>query len=218
MGALIPVAKAILPILGFVMLWRGLPLLPSEYCAELARRSLRDKDPMDAVKYAQMGLGPASGTAAAASSAAAADPKKPDLLSTLLSKTGPDPKDPDLYFYLGEANRQIAAQMLNPYIRRRYYGLADAAYKGGLKIFPQDENLLARDAQALDGTGNFAAAEPVYREALAADPNLEVIQWFYEAHLTAEGKPAEAEAMARQRERNKAAVVDSDQAADNPLR
>jgi hypothetical protein len=210
--ALTPSAKILLPILGVFILWRGLPLLPSEYCSEMARRSLRDKQAMDCIKYAQMGLGPASG-----SLPAAPGPNKPDLLTTLLSKTGPDPKNPDLYFYLGEANRLVAARMINPYIRRLYYARADAAYKGGLKIFPQDENLLVRDAQALDGSGNFAAAESVYQEALAWDPNLEILHQFYETHLAAEGKQAEAQAMARERLRARLAPVDADQASDSRL-
>ncbi len=219
---LIPFAKAILPILGVVMLWRGLPLLPSEYCAEMARRSLRDKSPTDVIRYAQMGLGPGVGLPAAslvtAPPASVSGGQNPDLLNTLLSKTGPDPKNPDLYFYLGEANRLIGAQMINPYMRRLYYGRADAAYKAGLKVFPQDENLLVRDGEALDGSRNFAAAEPIYQQALAWDPNLDILHKYYEFHLAAEGKLAEAEAMARQREQNKPVAVDSDQVSDSPLR
>jgi tetratricopeptide (TPR) repeat protein len=118
---------------------------------------------------------------------------------------------------MGEANRLLGQHMINPYMRRLYFQRADAAFKAGLKVFPQDEDMLVRDGQALDGARNFAAAEPVYQEALTWDPHLEVIHQFYETHLAAEGKQAEAEAMARQRAQAKPVVVDADQPSDSRL-
>ena len=206
------VAKLLLPALGIVFLWRGLPLLPSEFCAEAARRSLRNHALTAAVEYAVKGIGP---TAVAANGGASEEP--PDLLDKLLSKAGPNPRNPDLYFYLGEANREIGLKLWNNYLRRDYYTRAVWAFDGGLQVFPQDEVMLVREGQVLDGLGRFDDAETVYRKALAWDPNLEAIYSYYETHLSAEGKKAEAEAMARKRQASARAEVEKEPKGDFQL-
>jgi len=211
---LTPFAKTILPVMGVFILWRGLPLLPGEYCAELARTSLRDHNYGDAIKYAQMGIGPAVPSVTDTDG----QQQQPDLLHKLLSKTGPNPKNPNLYFYLGEANRALGMRMRNPYVGHIYFGRADEAFKAGLNVFPQDENMLVRDAEALDGARRYPEAEAVYQKALRMDPNLEVISVSYENHLKAEGKAGEAEAVARQRQQGAApVVVDTEQVAAGSL-
>jgi O-antigen ligase len=209
---LTPGAQILLPALGAFMLWRGLPLLPSEYCAEVARGALRDHRLVDAIAYAKKGIYPVPPL-----SDSPDDQPKPNLLDTLLSKTGPNPKNPDLYFYMGEANRILGTRFKNPYLSRRYYTAATSAFETGLKVFPEDESMLVRYGQALDGLRNFAAAEAIYQKALALDPNLDLLHKYYADHLIAEGKKAEAEAIERERIKVGPVEVEPDQKADDLL-
>jgi O-antigen ligase len=219
---LVPFAKVLLPALGVFMLWRGLPLLPSEYCSEIARTSLRTHEAMEAVKYAALGIGPAgaplagqTGSAATRGAAAAGDP--PPWLVALVSKTGGEPRNPELFFYAGEANRLMGSLMRNFYLRRGYLERADAAYKQGLVLFPQDESMLVRDGQALDGLKRFDDAEVEYTKAISVDPRLGILHQYYEAHLAAEGRKADADEENRKWSLNVPAPVDKDQAPSAAL-
>ena len=66
--------------------------------------------------------------------------------------------------------------------RQEFRTAADLAYEQGLRIFPQDENLLLRRAQVLDRLRRFDEAEASYLAAIAADPRLTVLQDFYRKH------------------------------------
>ena len=204
--SLFPFAKLLLPALAILMLWRGAPLIPSEYCSELARCSLRNHALVAAIKYCEEEIGP---TSQDIDLRAAIIFQNPDTLCKVLTRTGPDPTNPDVYFYLGEANRAIAeAVPPSQFLHRHYLFLAAAAFKAGLKVFPLDESMLVRYGETLDALRQYSEAEPVYQKALAWDPNLNVLHQYYEAHLTAEGKKAEADAFAR-RQDTKASVVDT---------
>lgn len=208
---LVPFAKLVLPVLGLVMFWRGIPMLPSEYCAEMARRLLRNHDYLASIQYAKKGIGPAPGAVATG------DPPPTDILDRLLSKTGANPNNPNLYFYLGEANRTLGLRMRNPYLSRRYFELACGAFDAGLRVFPQNESMLVRYGQTLDALRRFKDAEGIYQKALGLDPNLDVLHDYYGTHLVAEGRKAEADALAKQRQQGKPVVVDPDQQSDNPF-
>jgi tetratricopeptide (TPR) repeat protein len=192
------------------MLWRGVPLLPSEYYTEMARTSLRDGHLMDAVAFAKHGLGN-QGVPAATLVPGAGDPS---LLDRLLSMGRGDPDNPDLYLYLGESNRGLGQRMANPFMRRLYLNRAVAAFDGGLRLFPQDESMLIREGQTLDSLRNYAAAEDIYQKTLSLDPNLGLVHEFYEKHLILEGKKAEADELARAREKAGWKEVDPDQKTD----
>jgi hypothetical protein len=206
---LTPCAKLLLPVLGAFMLWRGIPLLPSEYYAELSRISLRDHKAPAAIKYANMAIGPLPGATPNALS-------QSDVMERILNKTGGNPKNPNIYFYIGEANRSMGVAFRNPYIGTMYYGRAVSAFEEGLKVFPQDENMLVRYAQALDGLREFDKAEAAYQRALALDPKLDALHAAYESHLGLEGKKAEADALARQWAAP--AALDAEHAGDSLLR
>ena len=205
---LTPLAKVLLPALGLLMLWRGLPLLPSEYCSEIARASLRDHAYANSIRYAKLGIGSATPSLSGTDG-----DQYPPLLRASLEKFGPDPKNPNLYFYLGEASRALATHMRSSYVAQLSFQNADAAFKAGLAVFPQDESMLIRDAESLDSLRRFGDAEVLYQKALLVDPNLTVIHIKYEDHLKAEGKTPEAEALARQRLQAAPVVVDTEQAA-----
>jgi O-antigen ligase len=203
---LMPLGKALLPLLGLFMLWNGCRLIPSEFCAEAARRALRDKQYMQCIMFAKMGLQSPDFPAPALQAGV-----QPDLLDRALAWTGGNPKNPNLYFYLGGANSALASAMPNRFMRIVYFEKADAAYKSGLSVFSQDESMLVRDGEVLDGLRRFAAAEEVYQKALSLDPNLGTVHEYYENHLRAEGKIEEAAADQKVRERAGWEEIDPDQ-------
>ena len=93
------------------------------------------------------------------------------------------PSNPEPYFYLGEACRLMAANSTSAPQRERAIGEAIAAYRNGLKYFPQNENLWVRLGQCLDATSQFDEAQNAYLQAIAADPNLGILYAYYGAHL-----------------------------------
>lgn len=102
------------------------------------------------------------------------------------------PINPNNYFYLGESNRVIGLSIRIRAVRPLYFERAEAAYKGGLAYFPQDESLLVRYAQALDGLGRYPEAEQAYLDAIRWDPNLGILYAYYGAHLRLTHQPIAA--------------------------
>ncbi|MGA3169839.1 MAG: O-antigen ligase family protein [Chthoniobacteraceae bacterium] len=185
---LTPWAKILPPALGVFMIWYGLPLLPAEYYSEVSRRALRDRNYLASIMDANKALNPVVQKPADADDPAA----PPSWIDRILSRTGPEPENPDLYFYIGEANRALGDRMPNRYLKKGYYRQAISAFQDGLKVFPQDESMLVREAQSLDNLGRFDEAEAAYQRALAWDPNLGLLHQYYEVHLRVEGNTEKA--------------------------
>ncbi len=101
-------------------------------------------------------------------------------------------ENPDLYFNVGEANRSIGMAVRPRSAKPPYFRNAVEAYRKGLNLFPQDENLWVRMGQALDELREFNEAESAYQTAIALDPNLAVLHRYYGAHLEARGRSDEA--------------------------
>ena len=209
-----PWAKLLAPALGVFMLWFGLPLFPSEYYAELSRAALRDHKLLDAIRYGQKAVASPSVAAAAATPAPEGQPQ--DLIAKLWSKTGGNSNNPNPYFYIGDANLLLGERLHNRYLQKMYFTRAVSAFDAGLKVFPQDENMLVRDGQALDGMEEYAQADPIYQKALGLDPNLGTLRDFYLTHLNEEGKKDQADALIRQWMQVAPAALDADQVAQDP--
>ncbi len=93
-----------------------------------------------------------------------------------------DPWNPFTFFHLGEAFR-LQAELGEEYATRKAdREQAERAFQEGLRLFPQDENLLVRRAQVLDRLQRFEEAGASYRAAIAADPQLRILQQLYEKH------------------------------------
>jgi O-antigen ligase len=195
----LPFGRLLIPALGAWMIWAGLPLLPSEWCSEQARIALRDGKYLLAVDYAKLGVG--------SPTVHPFDPPVGDFniggqpwisylggLDGLIKRFGPNPKNPDMYFYMGEANRALALRMNLYILKQHFYQEAIPAFEAGLKVFPQDENALARLAQCFDGMRDYQAAEEVYQQCFKVDPNLGIMYGYYASHLMAEGRTMEAAA------------------------
>ncbi len=79
-------------------------------------------------------------------------------------------KNPDLYYYLGEAQRQFGCIFQTPAIAEPFYKVASDAFKQGLELFPEDDRLLVREGWTLDALGNFDEADKYFQQAGEWDP------------------------------------------------
>lgn len=102
-------------------------------------------------------------------------------------------KNPDLYYYLGEAKRNIGGAFPTPVLSASFYRSASDAYMQGLELFPQDVRLLLIEGWILDALGQHQEAEGYFQKSLEWDANWEPTQKSYENHLKIENisaKPA----------------------------
>ena len=170
-----PWFRLALPALGVYTAIAAIPKLSPEYCARIA---LRNDQYFRSVEYARNALGAVSA--------------KPVGVEWFIQRFGGDRQNPAPYFYIGEANRVLGLSSISASARKNYYRHALDAYRRGLAWFPQDENMLVRMAQTLDGLRLYDEAEEAYRKALLADPNLGLIYGYYGTHLRAMGLEKEA--------------------------
>ena len=104
--------------------------------------------------------------------------------------------NPFTYLHIGQAHRLMALKLPSA-MRKPHYQDAVASFKAGLALFPQDEELWVRYAQALEGMADFRAAGDAYREAINLDPNLGVIRSHYSRFLRRVGREEEADEQAK---------------------
>ena len=116
----------------------------------------------------------------------------PACLEQAALATQADPSNPNPYFYQGEALRLTALGMQIPSLRTVLFERAIDAYRVGLEHFPQDENLLIRLGQALDGARRFEEAQEAYLNAISWDPNHGMFYAYYAAHLQLTSQPEAA--------------------------
>jgi len=173
-----PWFRFILPVIGIWLLITATPLAPAEYCAETSRVALRNRDFLRSLDYAHKALGEV--------------PLEPEGVDKFIKVFGGNPNNPNCYLYLGEANRGVANGLPNHRLREQFLQRAVEAFRKGLAIFPQDERMLIRLGQALDGLQLYDEAELAFQEAIQVDPNLGIIYGYYGTHLQAMGMKAEA--------------------------
>ena len=183
--------RLLLPVLGVWMLWRAIPLLPSEYCSEMARRSLRANSYLDALVYAQKGLGE-KGLPRLYTLNAGGWPSE-ETLDKMLRMLGRNPRNPELYYDLGQAQWAVAMGLKDQALSQYFLEQSANALEAELKIFPQDENALILSGQVHAKLERYPEAEEDYRKALALDPKLSLLYREYAGLLDAEGEKAEAE-------------------------
>ena len=110
------------------------------------------------------------------------DEEYPEAIATAKRALRLDPWNPVTCLYLGEALR-LQAELEPAYADRQARRQeAERAFGHGLRLFPQDENLLVRRGQVLDRLKRFDEAEASFQAALAADPRLEALRKLYEKH------------------------------------
>lgn len=104
-----------------------------------------------------------------------------------------DPKNPNVYYYFGEAKHSLAMAEKDSVARYQLHGEAAMAFAEGLKHFPADLNLLLKLGRTLDNMKRFREAEVMFRLALQADPNLATVYAYYGYHYYLQRRLTRAE-------------------------
>lgn len=102
-------------------------------------------------------------------------------------------RNPNLYFYLGEACHFLTKDMDSPVGRAGLFESAAEAYQEGLRLFPRDTRLLLVLGRTLDLAGRFAEADEIFQRAIAGDPNFGNVYAYYGMHFKLQRRWAEAE-------------------------
>lgn len=105
---------------------------------------------------------------------------------------GDEPRNPDVYFHLGEAHRSLALATPGRAQKRPHFEAAIDAYRRSLAIFPRDEHVLVRLGQSLDELERFTEAREAYETAIRHDPQLGVLHAYFSRHLSRVGRSEEA--------------------------
>ena len=110
------------------------------------------------------------------------DEQYPEAIAAATRALRLDSWNPVTRLHLGESLR-LQAELEPAYADRQARRQeAERAFQQGLRLFPQDENLLVRRGQVLDRLKRFDEAEASFQAALAADPRLDVLRQLYEKH------------------------------------
>ena len=156
--------------LGLWLMIAALPTWPGEFYGERARRLLSDWHLLDSPEIAS----------------------KAEVLARKGLKY--DSKNPELFYYLGEAQIALANLAETPADRTRLYEESIDTYKRAMELAPLDANYILCLAWSLDAIERFDEAESAYAHALELDPNSEKIHSSYAGHFHQQKKLEQAEA------------------------
>jgi tetratricopeptide (TPR) repeat protein len=106
---------------------------------------------------------------------------------------GYERRNPNLYFYLGEARHFLTKGIEEPIARAALFEQAVEAYQEGLRLFPRDTRLLLMLGRTLDVAGRFAEAGEVFQRAIVCDPNFGNVYAYYGLHFKLQRRFPEAE-------------------------
>lgn len=123
--------------------------------------------------------------------------KEYDEVIALGSKAGQTVRNPETYFYLGEANRLMGLGIRVRAIRSARFEAAVNWYRQALTLFPQDDIAWLRLAECYDSLRRFPEADTAYVTALRLDPNFGVLYAFYAADLRLRGHREVAEELSK---------------------
>jgi O-antigen ligase len=101
-------------------------------------------------------------------------------------------RDPEVHYYIGEANRLLCARFQSPPAQAALLRGALKAYSDGLALFPQDVRLVLMSAWALQRLGQFDEASTFLARAAELDPNSGAVWAYHALHRKHSRKPAEA--------------------------
>ena len=92
-------------------------------------------------------------------------------------------KNPDLFYYQGEAERGLGDIFPTPELERPFYEAASDAFKKGIELFPEDDRLLLIEGWTLDALGRHQEAGNYFQQAMEWDPNSGQVQQSEKEHL-----------------------------------
>jgi O-antigen ligase len=101
-------------------------------------------------------------------------------------------RNPDLYFYLGEARQSIAGERPDSPLARSFRTASLEPYRAALNLSPGDSPVLLRLGEALTRLGDFPAAGNVFQQVLRWDPNSATVYTYYGFFLQRAGRDGEA--------------------------
>jgi O-antigen ligase len=99
-------------------------------------------------------------------------------------------KNPDLYYYLGEARRNFADSIASGALRAPFYKLAVESFQQAIDLFPQDVRLLLIQGWTLDALGRHDEAGDFFRRAVEWDPKSNQVRQSSAIHEDPAGKKA----------------------------
>ena len=155
---------------GLCLLFVALPKWPGELYRWKAQRLLSDWRMLDSIEFAKQ---------------AEADARK---------GLGYDSKNPELYFYLGEAQMLLADFAENPIEQARHYEESLASFQSALALSPRDVRSVLSLASSLDALARYDEAETALSLAIKLDPNSAKPYTAYGAHFHQQKKLEQAEA------------------------
>ncbi len=107
----------------------------------------------------------------------------PDAIDYANRAVGLDPRNPDTFYYRGEAQYLLALSEKQQSKRAALLDSSIISFQEGLKLFPQDLRLKLKLGRTLDMCGRFEEADRVLRAALEEDPNFGNVYAYYGVHM-----------------------------------
>jgi tetratricopeptide (TPR) repeat protein len=101
-------------------------------------------------------------------------------------------RNPEVHYYIGEANRLISARSHDPFERFELLRAAHKGYADGLALFPQDVRLVLMTAWSLQRLDRLDEAATLLAQAARLDPNSGDVWIYHSIQEKLSGNPAEA--------------------------
>ncbi len=157
------------PALGIWLAVAALPTWPAEYYGEKSRRLLSDYHALESPEIA----------------------REAEKYARLAMAR--DPKNPELYYYLGESQFLLAGMNPDTPEGDDFLTASVEAYKNGLQLTPQDVRLVLCVAWSLNALKRFDEAEIFHKRALELDSNSGKVHSSYADHLRRKGNATTVE-------------------------
>lgn len=111
------------------------------------------------------------------------DNELPEAIDFVAQAITRESRNPDLFYYLGEAQRLSAAMAASAEESAALNETALESFDRGLALFPRDVRILLKKARTLDVMQRFEEAAQVLTRAQELDPNLGNVYAFWGLHF-----------------------------------
>ncbi|MGC3989297.1 MAG: hypothetical protein QM796_06395 [Chthoniobacteraceae bacterium] len=97
-------------------------------------------------------------------------------------------RNPNLYYYLGESKRMQSVESTDLATQLSLLFQARDYFETGIKLFPEDLDILLKLGRVDDGLKDYTSAEKIYGRVIDADPNLGIVYAYYGLHFHEQGQ------------------------------